>query len=43
MGKKIILKAYKIPVAVISAVGSTHVFWSDSLPLSELDLTEKNK
>lgn len=38
-----ILKAYKIPVAVISAAGSTHVFWSDSLPLSELDLTEKNK
>lgn len=36
-------KAYKIPVAVISAAGSTHMFWSDSLPLSELDLTEKNK
>lgn len=41
--KKMILKAYKIPGAVISAAGSIYMFWSDSLPLSELDLTKENK
>lgn len=38
-----ILKAYKIPGAVISAAGSIYMFWSDSLPFSELDLTKENK